>query len=400
MASKTEQLPAKSRPWGPGESGGGATSKTQKPTKKKGGLYQSDFDAVDKVMHQDHSAWLSADNSGLDRLILLASKQQGEEATRRKAEQEAAAKAAPKRNFKALFRVAAKTVMSVNRFQKTLHDKPIKNVLQSNARLEALEKFKAERKAEAFRKSRLEISRAQHRTPPQSPGVERDEWWREENPRPAPAASSGEPHLESHGAGNGPSRVRGQSGGCLSPVPFAPAVEFRVRSEAEKLAERLRGDGRLLVHASEENRDLNFVVRTAVEQNGLALEYASERLRDDDEIVLAAVQQHGRALQFASGRLRGDRRVALSAVGQTGSSLEFVLGEELRRDRDVVVLALQESGGTALKHAELRSRKTPASWRGAELRSQVVWLDTPPDTPVLSPKSLKTPPMWHTSETS
>ena len=121
--------------------------------------------------------------------------------------------------------------------------------------------------------------------------------------------------------------------------------------------------------------------------------------------MLAAVQQHGRALQFASGRLRGDRRVALSAVGQTGSSLEFVLGEELRRDRDVVVLALQESGGTALKHAELRSRKIPASGRGAYQQgrlpgSQVVWLDTPPDTPVLSPESLKTPPMWHTSETS
>jgi len=57
-------------------------------------------------------------------------------------------------------------------------------------------------------------------------------------------------------------------------------------------------------HASAELQELDFLVMTAVKQNGLVLQNASPRLQDADMIVSTAVKQNGLALQYASSRLQ------------------------------------------------------------------------------------------------
>lgn len=129
--------------------------------------------------------------------------------------------------------------------------------------------------------------------------------------------------------------------------------------------EELRNDEDILMHALvQDGNALHFVTKeslkddwriglVAVCTNGWILEILSEKLRDMDEIVKSAVEQTAGSYEFASKRLRADRSLALNAVTSYGKVLEFVSDESLQDD-DEVVLAAVTSYGPALEYASNR----------------------------------------------
>jgi len=115
-----------------------------------------------------------------------------------------------------------------------------------------------------------------------------------------------------------------------------------------------RGNGSVLLKASNELKGDREIVLAAVKQIGSALRWASEELKGDREIVLAAVKQNGSVLEYANQELRGDRKIVLAAVKQFGSSLRHAK-PELRGNREVVLAAVEQNG-LALRHANQELR--------------------------------------------
>ena len=62
----------------------------------------------------------------------------------------------------------------------------------------------------------------------------------------------------------------------------------------------------------------DWVVWTAVKQDGSILYYASQRLRSDKEIVLMPVKQSRRALQHVGRELLNDKEIVLIAIRHQG----------------------------------------------------------------------------------
>ena len=69
----------------------------------------------------------------------------------------------------------------------------------------------------------------------------------------------------------------------------------------------------------------------------------SPELQADREVVLVAVQESGDALEYASKELSADREVVLAAVKQDGDAL-FHAAPELRADKEVVIAAVKQDG--------------------------------------------------------
>jgi hypothetical protein len=85
------------------------------------------------------------------------------------------------------------------------------------------------------------------------------------------------------------------------------------------------------------------------------LQVVPEELRRDREIVLTAVQKHGSALQYASKELQVDREIVLAATRKTACALQYA-SEELKRDREIVLEAVQQDGH-ALQYASAELRR-------------------------------------------
>jgi hypothetical protein len=173
-------------------------------------------------------------------------------------------------------------------------------------------------------------------------------------------------------------------------------------SEQEKASlERVRANGLLLQHESEEIRKHFDVVKAAVEADGMALEFTDDGLKDNQEIVVAALRTDSRALQFASDRLvkmiveivsgalefandaakdneeivaasvrqfpytlqyasdrlKGNRAIVEEAIKRGPWALEYA-SEALRDDDDLVGKAEQE-GRIVLQYASARLRSNP-----------------------------------------
>eukprot|EP00933_Yihiella_yeosuensis_P023350 TRINITY_DN18180_c0_g2_i2.p1 TRINITY_DN18180_c0_g2~~TRINITY_DN18180_c0_g2_i2.p1 ORF type:complete len:445 (+),score=87.50 TRINITY_DN18180_c0_g2_i2:258-1592(+) len=107
--------------------------------------------------------------------------------------------------------------------------------------------------------------------------------------------------------------------------------------------------------------DKSFVMKAlAVESSiaGFVLESTTMELRGDREVVLAALESSGGALEFASEALRHDREVVLKAVRRYGLALEHA-SQELRADRDVVLQAIS-SNCAALRYASSQLKEDRA----------------------------------------
>ena len=66
-----------------------------------------------------------------------------------------------------------------------------------------------------------------------------------------------------------------------------------------------------------------------MQENGLALEYAASELRKDREIVLAAVQQNGAALAYAAPELKNEieRSNLIAFTAPSNKKREFKTGK-------------------------------------------------------------------------
>lgn len=93
----------------------------------------------------------------------------------------------------------------------------------------------------------------------------------------------------------------------------------------------------------------NFA-KEEVRKDGLSLyNLEDQNLRDDREIVLLAVRQNGMALHFASKRLKGDLEVVMEAIKESGWALQYV-AMELKEDREFMKEVVKQNG-MALKLA-------------------------------------------------
>lgn len=98
-------------------------------------------------------------------------------------------------------------------------------------------------------------------------------------------------------------------------------------------------------------------LETVLLGEGRALRRAPEEVRRDRDLVLAAVQRDGLELEFAAPALQEDRELVLAAVRQNGRALRFA-ATALRKDHDVVLAAVN-SCGLALMYAEESLKRHP-----------------------------------------
>ncbi len=80
-----------------------------------------------------------------------------------------------------------------------------------------------------------------------------------------------------------------------------------------------------------------------------------ESLKKDREVVLVAVQQDGGSLYYADESLKKDRDLVLAAVQQRGDTLYYA-DESLKKDREFVLAAVQKHG-YALEYADESLKK-------------------------------------------
>lgn len=100
----------------------------------------------------------------------------------------------------------------------------------------------------------------------------------------------------------------------------------------------------ILMNENDAVRDSQIAVLAAVRRNGFALKHASKRLRADREVVLAAVRENFYSLEHASIDLRADRDFLLT-ISHEGIAIPLgVISEELRADREIVMLAVSREG--------------------------------------------------------
>ena len=86
-----------------------------------------------------------------------------------------------------------------------------------------------------------------------------------------------------------------------------------------------------------------------VQEDGMALRFASPELRRNEDLVLLAVQEDGMALQFASPELRSDRDIVLAAVRQNGDAYQFAM-EPMTDYSEIRYTSLVQKDGMALQN--------------------------------------------------
>ena len=113
-----------------------------------------------------------------------------------------------------------------------------------------------------------------------------------------------------------------------------------IRNSQERVSEACALDTRAIEFASETlKHDREFFLRVIVgDKEGIALKYAGSALCADKEVVLAAVQESGGALRFASQELRADRDVVMAAVRKSFHALSFA-ADHLKDDAKIKVHA-------------------------------------------------------------
>jgi hypothetical protein len=76
--------------------------------------------------------------------------------------------------------------------------------------------------------------------------------------------------------------------------------------------------------------------------DAVALAFASEELQRDRDVVMLAVSNTGISLEHASTRLQADRAVVLVAVGEDGTAIRYAAAK-LQGDVDVMVTAMAQT---------------------------------------------------------
>ncbi len=98
------------------------------------------------------------------------------------------------------------------------------------------------------------------------------------------------------------------------------------------------------------------LIKAAVKENGMLLQNLPIELKDDKEIVLLALQEDTEGiLEYASTRLQDDYDVVKQSLKVDGLNLAYA-SERMQDNRDLVLLAIKEYGG-ALSYASERLQR-------------------------------------------
>lgn len=143
------------------------------------------------------------------------------------------------------------------------------------------------------------------------------------------------------------------------------AIEFASQSlvnEQDFLIDAIQcSKGHVLQHLSPKVQEEVALQKAAVSCNWLMLEHLAQKMpsiRDDREVVLHAVAAHGCALEFASLTLRRDAELVLLALERSrGAALRWA-DETLKGRRDLVRVALQADAAN-LQYASEELRADP-----------------------------------------
>ncbi|CAL1155037.1 unnamed protein product [Cladocopium goreaui] len=143
------------------------------------------------------------------------------------------------------------------------------------------------------------------------------------------------------------------------------AIEFASQSlvsQQDFLIDAIQcSKGHVLQHLSPEVQEEVALQKAAVSCNWLMLEHLAQKMpdiRDDREVVFHAVATHGCALEFASVALRRDAELVLLALQRSrGAALRWA-DETLKGRRDLVCVALQEDAAN-LQYASEELRADP-----------------------------------------
>lgn len=119
------------------------------------------------------------------------------------------------------------------------------------------------------------------------------------------------------------------------------AIEFasnRLKNYKNIILEAVKKSGCLLYYASEKLKNNKKIVLEAVSNNGYSLSYASNRLQNDKKVVIKALESSNISFAYSSYKIRSNKNIALLAVKKYGSSMIEYLSNELKNDKDILLM--------------------------------------------------------------
>ena len=130
-------------------------------------------------------------------------------------------------------------------------------------------------------------------------------------------------------------------------------------SDREVVLAAVRESPASIKNAFKELRSDRIITIEAVKGNGALLKDVAPVLKDDKETVMAAVQGYsgpdGDALMYASDRLRDDAEIATAAINSCPGSFQYI-SENLKKDKDIIQLALMKGASLLLVDKSFHSR--------------------------------------------
>lgn len=143
-------------------------------------------------------------------------------------------------------------------------------------------------------------------------------------------------------------------------------IKFELQEDKGIVLASLRADINNFKLLTNEQRDEEDVVGTAVSICGLQLEYVSDRLRSNPEIIQKALKSNPDSSKFIIGKaltkseiidlvkkdgmelknlsyfMRNDKVVCLEAINQNPLSFEHVINKEIKYDRELIIALLNK----------------------------------------------------------
>ncbi len=121
---------------------------------------------------------------------------------------------------------------------------------------------------------------------------------------------------------------------------------YKLPDDENEVLDIVAKSGWQLKYALNHFKDDKSVVLAAVKNDGMALAHASERLQNDEDIVMAAIGESGQAIKYANERFWADRQAMLVVIQTFGYGLFEYGSEELKKDKELVLLALKNNPRT------------------------------------------------------
>lgn len=101
-------------------------------------------------------------------------------------------------------------------------------------------------------------------------------------------------------------------------------------------------DGSFLQYLSNDSKNDEDIVKTAVINDGTALQYASDSCKNNLMIVTLAVKQNGSAIKYASETIKNNKNTILHLL-EINALIISELSESLKKNKEIVLKAIREN---------------------------------------------------------